>query len=175
LVTVSRASWALDDQRVAITRDLVVGFADLVEYTRTSRALTPAELTDAIGRFESRVGEIVPRHGGRVVKLIGDEIMFVLPDAASAMALALELARELAHDPELPEVRIGLAAGPVVSHAGDYYGDVVNLAARLVKAADPGSALMTESPFERTSSEEPVELPLKGYDTPVRAWRLPLR
>jgi adenylate cyclase len=114
----------------------------------------------------------VASHDGRVVKLIGDEVMFAIEDPAQAAQLALGLIGEVALDPQLPEVRVGLAAGPVVSHHGDYYGDVVNLAARLVKAAEPGTALATEAVAVHTHAE-PVELPpLKGYDAPVRAWRL---
>jgi adenylate cyclase len=178
LVSVSRASWALDEQRAAVTRDLVIGFADLVEYTRAARGLSPTELSAIIGRFESQVREIVSRHGGRVVKLIGDEAMFALVDRGRTAALALGLLGELAGEGR-PEVRIGMAAGAVVSHHGDYYGDVVNLAARLVNAAGPGSALlshhMLEDPAGVTGAEE-VELPpLKGYDAPVHAWRLSLR
>jgi adenylate cyclase len=175
ILSVARASWTLDEQRAAVTRDLVIGFADLVGYTRAARALTPAQLADAIGRFEACAREIVGRHGGRVVKLIGDEVMFVVEDPARAAQLALDLIGEVDGDPALPAVRIGLAAGPVVSHHGDYYGEVVNLAARLVKVAEPGSAITTEAVAEHADGES-VELPpLKGYDRPVDAWRLSLR
>jgi adenylate cyclase len=175
LVTVSRAGWALDEQRTAITRDLVIGFADLVGYTQAARALSPADLTEAVGRFEDRAREIVSRHDGRVVKLIGDEVMFAIEDPAAAARLALDLLAEVAGDPQLPDVRVGLAAGPVVSHRGDYYGDVVNLAARLVKAAEPGTAIATEAVAAHADAE-PLALPaLKGYEAPIKAWRLTLR
>jgi adenylate cyclase len=174
IVAVARASWALDDQRAAVTRDLVIGFADLVEYTRTAQQLSPAELAGAIGRFEASSGEIIARHSGRLVKLIGDEVMFVVDDCRRAAELAMDLLQEVASDHQLPGIRIGLAAGPVVSHHGDYYGDVVNLAARLVKAATPGTALISDS-FESVTGEL-VELPpLKGYQRPIRAWRVVLR
>jgi adenylate cyclase len=176
LLAVSRASWALDEQRAAVTRNLTVGFADLVDYTRTVRTLSPGELAAAIGRFESRVGEIVARYRGRVVKLIGDEVMFVMENPRSAAQLALELIDELGSDPALPQVRIGLAAGPVISHHGDCYGDTVNLAARLVKVAEPGAVLISESIVQDAAfpvGAEPVEIPpLKGYDQPVRTYRL---
>ena len=176
LLAVSRSSWALDEQRTTVTRELTVGFADLVDYTRSARLLAPAELAGAVDRFEACVADVVARHGGRVVKLIGDEAMFVLDDPSQACALATELIGELRHDRTLPQVRVGLAAGPVVSHQGDYYGDVVNLAARLVKAAEPGTVLVSEqvarcgSPGHTT---DPVETgQLKGYDAPARVYRL---
>jgi adenylate cyclase len=174
LVSVARASWTLDDQRSTVTRDLVIGFADLVGYTRAARTLSPAELAGAVARFDTRSAEIITRHGGRVVKLIGDEVMFVLDDRPRAEELARDLLADLGGDPQLAEIRIGLAAGPVVSHHGDYYGDVVNLAARLVKEAEPGSALVAEAVAEQSAG--PVELvPLKGYDEPIRARKLLLR
>lgn len=178
LLAVSRARWALDEQRTTVTRDLTVGFADLVDYTRNARALAPAELAAAVGRFEACVADVVGRHGGRVVKLIGDEVMFVVEDPETASRLAKELIGELRADARLPDVRIGLAAGPVVSHQGDYYGDVVNLAARLVKAAEPGTILVSEVFAARARAEagperEPIETPpLKGYDGAARAYRL---
>jgi adenylate cyclase len=175
LLDVTRASWALDDQRSAVTRDLVVGFADLVGYTQAAQQLSPSELAGAIARFETCSGEAITRHGGRVVKLIGDEVMFVVDEHSRAADLVMDLLSQVAADPQLPQVRIGLAAGPVVSHVGDYYGDVVNLAARLVKAATPGTALVTE-PVGVVGHGEPVQISqLKGFDGPVEAWRVALR
>jgi class 3 adenylate cyclase len=73
-------------------------------------------------------------------------------------------------------VRIGLAAGPVVAHHGDYYGEVVNLAARLVKVAAPDDVVISKSVADELSGEigcEAVEVPpLKGYDECVQAFRL---
>jgi adenylate cyclase len=175
LLDVTRASWGLDEQRSAVTRDLVVGFADLVGYTQAAQQLSPSDLAGAIARFEACSGEAITRHGGRVVKLIGDEVMFVVDEPRRAADLVLDLLGQVAADPQLPQVRIGLAAGPVVSHVGDYYGEVVNLAARLVKAAAPGTALAT-GPVGALGGGEAIQVPaLKGFDGPVEAWRLTLR
>jgi adenylate cyclase len=118
----------------------------------------------------------VARHGGRVVKLIGDVVMFVADDPAKGARAALDLIDELAGDPQMPEVRVGLAAGPVISYQGDYYGEVVNLAARLVKAAEPGAALASESVVEGAPAPlgaQRVQLAaLKGFDEPVPTYRL---
>jgi adenylate cyclase len=176
VLAVSRSAWALDAERATVTRELTVGFADLVGYTRSARALSPAELAAAIGRFESHVGDVVSSVGGRLVKLIGDEAMFVVDDPAEGSELALELVRMLRGDRQLPPVRIGLAAGPVVAYHGDYYGDIVNLAARLVKVAEPGEVLVSQSVTDKPSNGidyEPIELPpLKGYDQGIAAFRL---
>ncbi len=176
VVAVARSTWAPDESQAIVTRERTVGFADLVDYTRSARTLSAAELAGAISQFESRVGEVVNRGGGRVVKLIGDEAMFVVETGGKACALALELTRTLRADPRLPQLRIGLAAGPVVAHHGDYYGEVVNLAARLVKVAEPGEILISRSVADDLSGElacEAVELqPLKGYDERVDVFRL---
>ena len=176
VVAVSRSAWALDEEQATVTRERTVGFADLVGYTRTARALSPAALAAAIGRFESHVGDVVARVGARLVKLIGDEAMFVVDDSAKGCELALELMRTLRDDQQLPSVRIGLAAGPVVAHHGDYYGDVVNLAARLVKVAEAGEVLVSQSVADNPSDGfgfEAVQVPpLKGYDQRVAVFRL---
>ncbi len=176
LVAVSRTNWALDSERATITRERTVGFADLVDFTPRARVLSPTALAHALGRFESQVGDVVARFEGRVVKLIGDEAMFVVSDPARGCELALELGSTLSADPELPPVRIGVAAGPVVSRSGDYYGDTVNLAARLVKLAAPGEVLVSEALFaagSRSVSFEAVQaLELKGYEGRVAAYRL---
>jgi adenylate cyclase len=176
VVAVARSKWSPDESQAIVTRDLTIGFVDLVGYTRSARILSQAELAEAVGLFEARVGEVVNLAGGRVVKLIGDEAMFVVDDTVRARTLGLELVRALAAEPRLPQVRIGMAAGPVVAHHGDYYGEVVNLAARLVKAAAPDEILVSAqvaAGFAAGLGAEPVELPeLKGYDERVPAFRL---
>jgi adenylate cyclase len=175
VVAVARSTWAPDESQAIVTRERTVGFADLVGYTRSARALPAAELAEAISQFESRVGELVNRGGGRVVKLIGDEAMFVIDDPAEACRVSAQLRRAVRGIPQLPEVRIGLVAGPVVGHHGDYYGDVVNLAARLVKVAQPGEVLVSQSVADGLPPDavEAVQTPvMKGYDEGVAAYRL---
>jgi adenylate cyclase len=176
VLAVARSTWAPDESQAIVTRERAVGFADLVGYTPSTRAWSPAELADTISQFESRVGDVVNRGGGRVVKLIGDEAMFVVDTGVNACELALELMRALGADPGLPQLRIGLAAGPVVAHHGDYYGDVVNLAARLVKVAEPGEVLVSKSVAADLSGRIDFEAiqtpPLKGFDQLVEAFRL---
>ncbi len=119
---------------------VAVGFADLAGYTALSAKLDAMELSELVGRWEAVAYDAVATSGARVVKTIGDEVMYVgLTDEAVAASLAL---RDAALEAGLPPLRIGLAAGPVVSRDGDYFGPVVNLASRLSELAAPGEMLV---------------------------------
>ena len=121
---------------------MAVGFADLAGFTALSRQLEPRELASLVDRFEALAYDHIPPHGGRVVKMIGDEVMFSADDVAAGAAIALTLAR--AQVDELPPLRVGLAAGPVLAWEGDLFGPTVNLASRLVGLARPNTALVSE-------------------------------
>jgi adenylate cyclase len=125
-------------------QQLTVGFVDLVGYTALSQELEEEELSGLVSRFEEIAYDTVAEHAARVVKMIGDEVMFVSEDPAAAAHIALRLSERSAVDEVLPEARAGLACGPVVAHEGDYYGPVVNLASRVVELARPGSVLTSE-------------------------------
>jgi len=122
-----------------------VGFADMVGFTAQAQRLDQIALARIIGRFEATAYEVVTRHGGRVVKTIGDEVMFLTEDARSGADAAVDLARTFHADPDLPNLRVGLAAGPVLQRRGDVYGATVNLASRIVGVAFPGTVLVSES------------------------------
>jgi len=157
------------------SQELAVGFVDLVDSTRLAQQLSTAELGDALGEFEARAADTIVTQGGRLVKLIGDEVMYVVSDADTACAIALELADSLAADDVLPSVRSGIAAGEVLTRDGDYFGPVVNLAARAVKLADPDTVLASGA-LARAASDyrfASVGAPrLKGFDEPVELFRL---
>jgi adenylate cyclase len=121
---------------------VTVGFADMVGFTAFSRQLDDRDLADVVDRFEARVYEHVPERGGRVVKMIGDEVMFVADHAAGGAEIALGLVEAHAADSALPNLRVGLATGPVLTWEGDLFGPTVNLASRLVDAARPGTVLV---------------------------------
>jgi adenylate cyclase len=120
------------------TQRLVVGFADLVDSTALVQELPMAELGAAITDFEGVASDVVTAAGGRLVKLIGDEAMFVVPGVAAACDIGLTLAELVGAHPALRGLRVAVAAGDVLSRDGDYYGPTVNLAARAVKLAPPG-------------------------------------
>ena len=123
---------------------LAVGFADMVGFTMLSQHLGDDELAAVVSRFEGLAHDTVVALGGRVVKMIGDEVMFVVPTATGAASIGLSLAEAYAGDELLSDVRVALAIGPVLVQDGDFYGPVVNLASRLVGVANPGTVLASD-------------------------------
>jgi adenylate cyclase len=115
-------------------RRLAVGFADLVGFTSLSQTLPASELAAAISHFESRANETVPAARGRVIK-IGDEAMFVADDSKDGCEVALRFVEAFRDDELLPPVRGGLASVDTITQEGDYFGPVVNLAARATMIA----------------------------------------
>ncbi len=123
---------------------MAVGFADMVGFTTLSQHLGRSELAAVVSRFEELAHDTVVALGGRVVKMIGDEAMFVVPTATSAAEIGLSLAEAYADDELLSDVRVALAVGPVLVQDGDFYGPVVNLASRLAGVARPGTVLISD-------------------------------
>ena len=134
-----------------------VGFADLVGFTVLSQQLDEAELADVVDRFESLAFDVVGRLGGRVVKMIGDEVMFVADDVAAAAEIAITLSETYADDETLSDVRVGLARGAAIVREGDFFGPAVNLASRLVNIAYPGSVVTDEVVREALEGNESFE------------------
>jgi len=120
---------------------LAVGFADLVGFTRLARQLELAELAQLVERFESRSADVIAHAGGRVVKTLGDSVLFVAETPVRAADTALQLVDVHAADTVLPPLRVGVGFGPVVSRMGDVFGTTVNLANRLTAIADPDSVV----------------------------------
>ena len=132
---------------------MAVGFADMVGFTMLSQHLGDEALAAVVARFEELAHDTVVALGGRVVKMIGDEVMFVVQTATSAAQIGLSLAEAYAGDELLSDVRVALAVGPVLVKDGDFYGPVVNLASRLVGVAHPGTVLISDE-FRQALREE---------------------
>ena len=119
-----------------------VGFADLVQFTRLAQDLPGTALADMVGRFESLSRDIISVGGGRVVKTVGDEIMFLADTPEDGAQIAVSLAETITADRDLPPVRVGLSRGSMFSRYGDVFGPTVNLAARMESVARPGAVLV---------------------------------
>ena len=127
---------------------MAVGFADLVGFTALSSTLDDDELADVVDRFTELAYDRVATAGGRVVKTVGDEVMFAIDELGAGVDLAVGLADAYAHDNDLPDVRVGLAWGPALSRDGDLFGATVNLAARIVAIARPRSVVVAPEVHE---------------------------
>lgn len=138
---------AASERRAARTQDgdtapLAIGFADIVGFTSLSRGLDEDRLAAFLEAFEAMTAVVVAEHGGRVVKTVGDEVMFAADTARAAAGIGLELAERVSDIDGRPDLRVGIAYGPVLHRMGDAFGTVVNLASRLTALARPGSALV---------------------------------
>jgi adenylate cyclase len=159
------------------TRTLTVGFADLVGFTRASRRLSPAELTALLEEFQRIAADVVAGCRGRVVKTVGDEVLFLAEEPADGVEIGLGLLERLAEAESLPQLRIGLALGDVVTRFGDVYGEAVNIAARLTAQARPGRMLvdrnlataLADDPRFELRSRRPVHV--RGYRH-LQQWEL---
>ncbi|MGD0081796.1 MAG: adenylate cyclase regulatory domain-containing protein [Acidimicrobiales bacterium] len=128
---------------------ICVGFVDLVGSTEWAASISLREQAAAIARFESAAWDIATSRRGRIVKLIGDEAMFVALDPVDACRIASDLCAAAGAEPSLPSARGAVGVGDVVLRDGDYYGPLVHLVARLVKAADTGEVVVTAELRER--------------------------
>ena len=127
-------------------RVLSVGFADLVGFTSTSQRLTASEVRNLAGSLHRIADRVAAEHAGRIVKSIGDAVMFTAPTPLQAARVAVGIVAEVAADDVLPPVRVGIAHGPVLPGYADYFGATVNLASRLCTAADAGEVLLAGDP-----------------------------
>jgi len=139
---------------------LAVGFVDIVGYTAHSRTIDEGELVDLVEGFEAEMAALVgdvPQ--GRVIKSLGDAVLYVCPSPLDAVTVALE-AIAAGEEDELafPRVRAGVAYGPVVPRLGDVFGPTVNLASRLTSVARPGTVVCDEGAAEALAEETAVQV-----------------
>jgi len=154
LQSAARRSMVRDAMAEGGQQITTVGFADLVGFTALSLQLDDHQLAHVVDRFEVTAYDLLAAHGGRVVKMIGDEVMFEFDDPAAAVALALELANAYHEDDSVSDVRVGLARGPVLRREGDLYGPTVNLASRIVGIAYAGAVVTSGEIRELLADDE---------------------
>jgi adenylate cyclase len=123
---------------------LTIGFVDLVRFTAITEEVAEEELDALVTRFEEVAHDRITDNGGRMIKMIGDEVMFVADDPAQGIGIALDLVEAYSNDEQLPSARAGVAYGGVLTRDGDYFGPVVNLASRIVDVARPDSVVTSE-------------------------------
>lgn len=117
------------------TQTGTVGFADLVSFTQLSAGIDQDELAGVVEGFESLCSDLVAARGGRVIKTLGDSILFVAANPRVGVDIASDVVEQLGANPVLPDVHVGLATGRILTRLGDVFGSPVNLASRLTGVA----------------------------------------
>lgn len=162
----TRAMESLTDHNTVGQR-LAVGFADLVGFTRLSRSLSEAELGRLVETFEAAAADVVTSLGGRLVKTLGDEVLFVAFKPDSAVELGLRMVEVMREQGMMPELRVGIAYGQVLSRMGDVFGTTVNLASRLTALA-PKNTVVIDRDLAAALGDDPA------FDLQPM-WRRPVR
>jgi adenylate cyclase len=155
------------DEDVPVTQ-ATVGFADLVSFTALSNELDENELGDLVEIFETRCSDVIADHNGRVIKTLGDSVLFLESDPAEAIDIALDIIAVVGRDDRLPDVRLGLATGPVVLRMGDVYGPPVNLAARFTAVARRNRVIIDAQTAALLSTDDFETRPLPAR--PIRGF-----
>ncbi len=152
-----------------------IGFVDLVGFTSLSGGMDGRDLAAFLRRFEARAFDVVTGAGARVVKLIGDEVMFAATDPADACRAARGLMDAFTTPDGEVLPRGGLAFGNVLVRGGDYYGSIVNLASRLVDEAVPQEVLVTGAFADAAPGCNFLPAGrrmVRGFPEPVTVWSM---
>jgi len=135
--------------RARLDRPPAMCFLDITGYTRLTQErgdVAAAKLAEDLGALVHRASV---KHGGRAVKWLGDGVMLHFPDPGFGAAAAIEMVSGVA-DAGLPPAHVGVHAGPVIFQEGDYYGQTVNVAARIADYARPGEVVVSQRVMEAT-------------------------
>jgi adenylate cyclase len=175
LIEAFEALIAKEGIRSRLERLPAICFLDITGYTR----LTEDRGDDAAADLAATVARLVRRssvqHGGKPIKWLGDGVMLFFRDPGPGVRAALEIVGGLAAA-GLPPAHVGLHAGPVLFQEGDYFGQTVNLAARIADYARPGEVLVSQA-VAGASQEEGIafsdigQVDLKGVAEAVHLLR----
>ncbi len=171
------------DERVK-RRLAAVLAADVVGYSRLMERDEAGTLAALKCRRTEILQPVVTRHRGRIVKLMGDGVLFEFASAVDAVECAVQLQEDMGNaNAGLPEdrrivLRVGINLGDVIVEGSDIYGDGVNVAARLEALADPGSVLVSQTVSSHVKGKTKLEFEdlgernLKNLMEPVRVYRV---
>ena len=156
---------ATDEEQVARA---TVGFADLVAFSALTNDLEESEIGNLVEVFETRSHDVVSRLNGRVVKTLGDSVLYLANSPAEGMEIAWDVIKEIGGDERLPDVHVGVVTGSVVLRMGDVYGPAVNLASRLVGVARRNRVITDRHtarllPTERFDTRVLPARPVRGF------------
>ena len=155
-------------------QEMTVCFADLVGFTRLGGQVDVTELGTVVHRLSSLAASHA-RSPVRLIKTIGDAALLVSPEPGPLVEVALELVQAFESDDDLPSLRAGIAVGPALVRAGDYYGNSVNVASRVTGVARAGSVLCTKEVRDATRDDyhwsQAGRHRLKGVSGPTPLYR----
>ncbi len=141
---------------MSASRPQTIVFADVSGSTRLFELRGDVEARRIIASVLGALGDVTARHGGRVIKTIGDEVMCTFPAALQGVLAACDMQKRVAHDPEFVRdnvaIRIGLHHGEALDEAGDVYGDAVNTAARMAALAKREQIVTTAATLKGLTS-----------------------
>jgi len=162
-----RNSEALPDEpspdKVAgvLSAPLAIGFADIVGFTRRTTLMEPSQFIRYIHEYETKTRYIVARTGGRVVKMVGDAVLFITENLETGIDIALQLADPQQNEKADTPMRVGISWGRVLQRFGDVFGTRVNLAARLAEKAEPNTVLVDQNIAKLLASEDKYQLDIQ--------------
>jgi adenylate cyclase len=154
-----------------------IAFVDIASFTALAEASGDDTAMRVLDRIDATVRPLLVEHDGKVVKQVGDGFMLAFRDPAEAARFAVATQTELARDPDLPAIRVGINSGPALYRTGDYLGSAVNVASRVVASAMPGQILLTEPvAIAAQKAGVPVEeigaRMMRGVDEPLALYRV---
>jgi adenylate cyclase len=157
------------------TGDVAVAFADMADFTGLGERVESEELGSVADRLSEVANEVL-EPPVRIVKTIGDAVMFVSTETGPLLDALLALLERSDEDDVLPPLKIGVAYGEAVNRHGDWYGRPVNLASRVAGKARPGSLLATEDVRELCEDgyrwSDAGRFRLKGFDDRHQLFRV---
>ncbi|WP_310964436.1 adenylate/guanylate cyclase domain-containing protein [Nocardioides terrisoli] len=172
-VAVARAELLQPEEETPMAT-VTVGFADLVNFTAVTNELDEDRIGELVAVFESRSHDVIAEHGGRIIKSLGDSVLFVSASPAGGIDIGLDIIGVIGGDKRLPDVRVGVATGPAVLRMGDVFGPSVNLAARLTTVARRNRVIIDQATAAEVSGQDfevrslPAR-PLRGFGDVVPA------
>lgn len=151
-------------------------FADIVGYTAMMQDNEDLAV-EKINRFREVVELVAEELNGRIIQYYGDGALLLFQSATDAAEFAKLLQEDLFNEPKIP-VRIGIHMGDVLVHAGNIFGDVVNIASRIQSLAPAGGIYISEVVYRNIANKKELESSfvreekLKNVKEPMRVYQV---
>jgi adenylate cyclase len=152
-------------------------FVDMSLFTSLAQAHGDEAAVEVVERFDDLVRRQALEHNGSIVKGIGDEFMLAFSDPLAAVRFAIDLDDAAEREENFPSLRISINHGPVVFRLGDYFGNTVNIAARIAAMTGAGEILVTEAVADAARGaglevETAGVRIARGVTDPLSLWRI---